>query len=152
MWPNYILFQYISSFCRFPLYHIVFSPFVLAGVFRLWRWNMKFLDTEMKELGRTPSIILTTQDCWSVPSSMSQTSLQTEEAFMVKEYKHTHTHTGTNTHTYSYILHLESTHVLFAVARSELWKILLFYWKKWCFFQVFWLPFVFLVSVFVGAY
>ena len=32
------------------------------------------------------------QDHWSVPSSMFQTSLQTEEAFMVKEYKHTNTH------------------------------------------------------------
>ena len=32
------------------------------------------------------------QDHWSVPSSMFQTSLQTEEAFTVKEYKHTNTH------------------------------------------------------------
>ena len=52
-------------------------------------------------MAEVPSIILITQDRWSVPSSMSQTSLQTEEAFTVKEYKHTNTHTHTHTHTQS---------------------------------------------------
>ena len=97
MWLTYILYQYISSFRRLPIYHILFSPVYTRWSFRLWRWNVTFLDTEIKELGEAPSIILTTQDRWSVPSSMSKTLLQTKEAFMVKEYKHTHTHTHTHT-------------------------------------------------------
>ena len=47
-------------------------------------------------MAEAPKIILTTR-C-SVPSSMSLTSLQTEEALTVKEYKHTHTHTHAHMH------------------------------------------------------
>ena len=51
---TYILYQYISSF-RWPsIYHIIFSPVCTDWSFRLWRWNMTFSDTEMKELGRSP--------------------------------------------------------------------------------------------------
>ena len=53
-------------------------------------------------------------------SSMLQTSLQTEEAYMVKEYEHTHirTHkyTHTNTHTYTHT----HTHTHTQVANLEL--------------------------------
>ena len=51
--------------------------------------------------------MLTAQGSWSVPSSMSQASSQTEEAFAVKKFKHTHTHarmharTHTHTHTHN---------------------------------------------------
>ena len=65
---------------------------------------MTNIETEMKELGRNTRLILTTLDRWSVPSSMSQTSLQTEEVFTVKEHKYTHTHkhTQTQTHTHTH--------------------------------------------------
>ena len=36
-------------------------------------------------------------------SNMPQTSLQTEEAFTVKEYKYKHTHTHTHTHKHTHI-------------------------------------------------
>ena len=51
--------------------------------------------------------MLTAQGSGSVPSSMSQASSQTEEAFAVKKFKHTHTHarmharTHTHTHTHN---------------------------------------------------
>ena len=52
--------------------------------------------------------MLTAQGSWSVPSSMSQASSQTEDAFAVKKFKHTHTHarmharTHTHTHTHTH--------------------------------------------------
>ena len=50
LWPMYILYLYISSFCRVQ-YIILFSlQFVDLLEFRLWRWNMTFL--KMKELDR----------------------------------------------------------------------------------------------------
>ena len=44
--------QYISSFFRLAVHHIVFSPVCACWSFHLWRRNMTFLDTEMKELWR----------------------------------------------------------------------------------------------------
>ena len=52
---------------------------------------MTFLEKEMKNLAEAPRTHNTTS--LLVPSSMSQTLLQTEEAFTVKEFKHTHTPT-----------------------------------------------------------
>ena len=50
LWPMYILYLYISSFCRVQ-YIILFSlQFADLLEFRLWRWNMTFL--KMKELDR----------------------------------------------------------------------------------------------------
>ena len=50
LWPMYILYLYISSFCRVQ-YIILFSlQFVDLLEFRFWRWNMTFL--KMKELDR----------------------------------------------------------------------------------------------------
>ena len=50
--------------------------------------------------------MLTAQGSWSVPSSMSQASSQTEEAFAVTKFKHTHTyarmHARTHTHTHTH--------------------------------------------------
>ena len=52
-------------------HHIVFCPVVGVLEFRLWRWNMTFLEMEMKELGRntwknthnTRSLIRTPKVC-----------------------------------------------------------------------------------------
>ena len=51
------LTSYIKIYHLFvtQIYHINFSP-VSELEFRLWRWNMTFLDTEMKELGRSTHI------------------------------------------------------------------------------------------------
>ena len=51
------LTSYIKIYHLFVtrIYHINFSP-VSELEFRLWRWNMTFLDTEMKELGRSTHI------------------------------------------------------------------------------------------------
>ena len=59
---------------------------------------MTFLETEMKELGKSTSNN-------THKTSMSQTFLQTEGAFTVKEYEHTHTHTHTQTHTHTHTPH-----------------------------------------------
>ena len=48
------------------------------------------------DLAEVSSIMPSTQDRWSVPSSMSKTSLQTEEAFKVEGLKHSHTHMKVN--------------------------------------------------------
>ena len=42
----------------------------------------------------------TTQDLWSVHSSMPKTSLHMREAAIVEDCKHKHTHTHTHTHTH----------------------------------------------------
>ena len=62
---------------------------------------MTFLDTEMEELCR--SIQISTDNTRSLISTPVYVSdiLQTEEAFMVKEYIHTHIHTYTHTHTHN---------------------------------------------------
>ena len=69
--PTYILYQYISSFRGPSIYHIVFSRVCGGWSFPLWRWNLTFSDTEMKELGtrtqivihNTRSLIRTSQVC-----------------------------------------------------------------------------------------
>ena len=50
---------------------------------------MAVLETEMKELGRTTWNNTRSLIADPYISSMSQTSLQTKEAFRVKEYKYT---------------------------------------------------------------
>ena len=81
---------------------------------------MTFLDTEMINLVQARSIILAAQDRWSVPSSMSNTMLQVEETFMVKEYRHTHTHTHTHTHAHTHT-HTQ-TGSMYCWAHSHLWN------------------------------
>ena len=63
---------------------------------------MTFLDTEMEELCR--SIQISTDNTRSLISTPVYVSdiLQTEEAFMVKEYIHTHIHTYIHTHTHTH--------------------------------------------------
>ena len=50
--PTYIVYQYISPFAG-SICHIVFSPVCQLLEVRLWRWNMTFLETEMKELRKS---------------------------------------------------------------------------------------------------
>ena len=86
-----ILHQYISSFrwltsiSSFSLQFVGCWSFVFGG--EIWHFKKR----TWRNLTEAPRIILTTEDRWSVPSSMSQTSLQTEEALTVKEYKHKQT-------------------------------------------------------------
>ena len=105
-WVAHIyLYQYISIFCG-TIYHIVLSLVVCVLEFHLWKWKMKWRRGNLAE---APGMILTTQDCWSIPLNYVLDTLQTEEAFTVKEYKdrqtdrqtdrHTHTHTHTHAHT-----------------------------------------------------
>ena len=74
----------------------VFSPARVHWSFRLWRWNMTFSDTEMKELGSGTAY--NTHNTTSLIRTLKYVSdiLQTEEALTVKEYTHTHTHAGTS--------------------------------------------------------
>ena len=67
------------------IYHL------FAGSQCITSFSLQFVLAGWRNLAEVSSIILTTQDHWSVPSSMSKTLLQTEKAFTVKEYKHTHT-------------------------------------------------------------
>ena len=53
---------------------------------------MTFLETETKELGRSTWNTHNSKIVDPYPSSMSQTSLQMEEAFTLKEQKHTNEH------------------------------------------------------------
>ena len=70
---------YHISYFRETIYHIVFSP--VAGVleFRLWTWNMAFLEMEMKKLGR--------------PTSTSQASCRRKKPL---RWKSINTYTRTN--------------------------------------------------------
>ena len=95
--PTYILYQYISPFrqCNISVQYIILLSFQFVScwsfVFGDELWNFK--KRRWRNLTETPRIIFMIQDCWSAPSSMFHTSLQTEEVFTVKEYKHTHTRT-----------------------------------------------------------
>ena len=116
-WVAHIyLYQYKSSFCG-TIYHIVLSPVVCVLEFHLWKWKMKWRRGNLAE---APGMILTTQDCWSIPLNYVLDTLQTEEAFTVKEYKdrqtdthtHTHTYTHTRTHTHTQMKSFWSLHFL----------------------------------------
>ena len=73
--------------------------------------------------------MLTAQGSWSVPSSMSQASSQTEEAFAVKKFKHTHTHarmharTHTHTHTHNNLTKMKPS-------ETTLWNHIDFYYGQ----------------------
>ena len=72
--PTYILYPYISSF-RGADYIKSFSlQFKAVWSFRLWRWNMTFSKTEMKELGRSPKQYSQQKIIDPNISSMPQTS------------------------------------------------------------------------------
>ena len=49
------LISYINIYHPFAgeIYHIVFYPICRRLEFRLWGWNMTFLETKIKELGRS---------------------------------------------------------------------------------------------------
>ena len=98
------LISYIYIYYPFAgtIYHIVFYLVCQRLEFRLWGWNMAFLGRRLRNLAEVFWIILTTQDDWPVLLSMLQAPLQMEEAFTVKEYKHTHIHLPPLTHKYTH--------------------------------------------------
>ena len=91
----YILYQYISSFRWLQYIKSFFLQFVGCWSFVLGVEMRHLQKRRGRNLPEAPTIILTAQDCLFVPSSISLTSLQTEEAFTLREYKHTLTHTAT---------------------------------------------------------
>ena len=86
------------------IYHIVFSPVCQLLECRLWRWNMTFLETEIKELGRSTwnnthnkrSLILTPQ------VSPRHRCRRKKPLRWKSRNTHTHIHTHTHTHTYTH--------------------------------------------------
>ena len=92
--PTYILYQYMPPFRRPSIYYIVFSPLCGGWSLRLLRWHLTFSDTEMKELGRSPSDTQTSQVC--------NRHLAIGRNQQLKDYKHTHTHTHTQTHKHTH--------------------------------------------------
>ena len=98
--PTYILYQYMPPFRRPSIYYIVFSPLCGGWSLRLLRWHLTFSDTEMKELGRSPSD--THNKSWSKHLKYVTDILQSEETSswkIINTHTHTHTHKHTNTHT-----------------------------------------------------
>ena len=61
---------------------------------------MTFLDTEMKELGR--SIQINTRNTRTLMRTPQVCLRQLAEAFTVKEYKHAQIHTQKHTHTHTH--------------------------------------------------
>ena len=89
--------------------------------FRLWRWNMIDLETEMKELARSTQQYSQHKIVDPYISSMSRILLQSEEATMVKQYKHIHTHT----HTHNKHTHTSAVNIIW----STYCHLLIFFWK-----------------------
>ena len=96
---------------------------------------MTFLDTEMKELCR--SIQISTDNTRSLISTPVYVSdiLQTEEAFMVKEYIHTHTYIHTHIHNQQILISLylclflaNKSYKYFSIIRRETAKMALLNW------------------------
>ena len=90
---------------------------------------MTFSDTAMVELGimqstnihNTRSLIRTLKYVLDI--------LQTEEAFTVKEYKHTHTHTHTHTKSASYVTNPSAVVKIFQIKMSSNKKVLFLHSK-----------------------
>ena len=69
--PTYILYRYISYFRRVQYIMSLFLQFVGCRSLSLEvKWHFK--KRTWRNLAEAPRIIVTTQDRWSVPSSMSQ--------------------------------------------------------------------------------
>ena len=86
--PTYILHQYIYNLFSEPCIILFSLQFVLAGVFAFRGEIRHFQKQRGRTLAEVPRLIFTTQDHWSVPLRYALDILQTEQAFMVKEYKH----------------------------------------------------------------
>ena len=93
------LTSYIKIYHLFVtrIYHINFSP-VSELEFRLWRWNMTFLDTEMKELGRSIHIHKT-RSLIRAPHVCLIHLADRRSLHVGRILTHIHTHTHTHTHT-----------------------------------------------------
>ena len=79
--------------------------FRMVWSFRLWRRNMIFPDTEIKELDRSPQQY-SQQKTLIRTSPVCHRRLEVERSQQLKEYKQTHTHTHTHarahTHTHTH--------------------------------------------------
>ena len=98
------LTSYIKIYHLFVtrIYHINFSP-VSELEFRLWRWNMTFLDTEMKELGRSIHIHKT-RSLIRAPHVCLIHLADRRSLHVGRILTHIHTHTHTHTHNVNKIL------------------------------------------------
>ena len=75
--------------------------FRMVWSFRLWRRNMIFPDTEIKELDRSPQQY-SQQKTLIRTSPVCHRRLEVERSQQVKEYKQTHTHTYTRARTHTH--------------------------------------------------
>ena len=94
------LISYIDIYHLFAEYYILsFSLQLRAGWnFRLWRLNLIFSDTEMKELGRSTQINIHNTRSLIRTSQVYLRHLAVGRSLHGGRYKHTHTHTHTHAH------------------------------------------------------
>ena len=116
------------------------SSFVSGWSFRLWRWNMTFSDTEMKELGRSTQINIHKQDRWSVPSSMSRTSCRQKKPSRWKKHARAHYHQVKSVHKGVHVFQISQKGPCSIIAENVMWKFLIRFFVNvsFLFFIVFW--------------
>ena len=104
------LISYINMYIFLQVANIsqcFLSSLTACWSFRFWTWNMTFLDTEMKELGRstqynthnTKVFICTLK---YVPDIVADGRSLYGFTIHTHTHAHTHTHTHTNTHTHTH--------------------------------------------------
>ena len=106
------------------IYHIVFSPICQLLGFCLWRWDMTFLETEVKELGR--STYSNTHNTRSLIGTLSYVPDIVADGIL--RWKIINTETRKDL---SFICHWRQNQVFFMCFRKSVpWQLYKFYYKS----------------------
>ena len=119
----------MSSFRWPPIYHVVFtSVLCVAGVFVFADEIWHFQIPRWRSLAEATRLIFTTQDRWSLPSSMSQTSCRRKKP---SQWKNINRHTNSASKRYSVRHRSHALRRGYSSSKNKLFQLIVsIFWPK----------------------